>query len=315
MRLNLSKGGVGLSIGGKGLRVGVGPRGVYTSAGIPGTGLYSINYLGKGERRGAVRRVTEENSDIGGHNIALPPELAGSSASTALGCLWFFVSVVLLFVSWPLGVLGIIAQIAWAVKSGNSPTGKAKSCFLQGQKALQNGEWQDALELFLKVLELKPSMLSLYREIAFLYRNLDKPKESIEYFAKYLAINPGDIPAKLNYALTLEYIQEYQKAIEVLQSLPPETRQELPVINALAHAFLGLGRPELALEVLEKGPLRSRKAMDENMKLFRYLLGSTYKELGETKKALKQFHKIYVEDANYENIKDILRELDPSFEG
>ena len=87
------------------------------------------------------------------------------------------------------------------------------------------------------------------------------------------------------------------------------------MINAMAHAFLGLGRPELALEVLEKGPLRSRRAMDEDMKLFRYLLGLTYKELGETQKALKQFYKIYVEDANYENVKDILRELDPSFKG
>ncbi|MGQ9780150.1 MAG: DUF4236 domain-containing protein [Bacillota bacterium] len=47
VRLNLSKSGVGLSIGGKGFRVDVGPRGVYTSADIPGTGLYSINYLGK----------------------------------------------------------------------------------------------------------------------------------------------------------------------------------------------------------------------------------------------------------------------------
>lgn len=315
VRLNLSKSGPGLSIGGKGFRVGVGPRGAYTSAGIPGTGLYSLNYLGKGERRSLVSTASEKASGINGRDIALPPELAGSSASTALGCLWFFVSVILLFVSWPLGVMGIIAQIAWAVRSANSSTGKAKNCFLQGQKAFQNGEWQDALESFLKVLELKPDINSLSREIALIYMNLDKPKESCEYFTKYLEIHPEDILMKLNYAITLEYIREYQKAIEVLQSLPPETRQELPVINALAHAYLGSSRPELALEVLENGPLRSRRVMDENMKLFRYLLGSAYKELGETKKAIKQFQKIFVEDANYENVKDVLRELDSSFAG
>ncbi|MCL6614357.1 MAG: DUF4236 domain-containing protein [Firmicutes bacterium] len=151
VRLNLGKGGVGLSIGGKGLRVGVGPRGVYTSAGIPGTGLYSINYLGKGERRGAVRRVSEEVSGLGGRNIELPPELAGSSASTALGCLWFLVSAILLLFKWPLGVLAFIAQIAWAIKSANSPTGKAKEYFLQGQRACQNGEWKKALASFLLV--------------------------------------------------------------------------------------------------------------------------------------------------------------------
>ncbi|NLG83378.1 MAG: DUF4236 domain-containing protein [Firmicutes bacterium] len=315
VRLNLSKGGVGLSIGGKGLRVGVGPRGVYTSAGIPGTGLYSLNYLGKGERRGAVRRVSEEASGPGGRNIELPPELAPSSASTALGCLWFLVSLVLLFVNLPLGVLAFIAQIAWAIKSVNSPTGRAKEYFRQGQRALQGGEWKKALESFLRVLEFKPDIPSVHRTVAFLYLRLDKPEESLGYFTKYLDVHPEDIPARLGYALALERTGNYRKAIEVLQNLPPETRQELPVINILAHAFLGLGRPELALEVLEKGPLRSRRAMDEDMKLFRYLLGLTYKELGEPKKALKQFQKIYVEDADYENVKDILRELDPSFEG
>ena len=133
VRLNLCKGGVGLSVGGKGLRVGVGPRGPYTSAGIPGTGIYSINYLGKGEKRGTIQRAAEESPGPGGRSIELPPELAPSSASTALGCLWFLVSVILLLIKWPLGVLAFIAQIAWAVKLMNSSTGKAKEYFLQGQ--------------------------------------------------------------------------------------------------------------------------------------------------------------------------------------
>ncbi|HHV77217.1 MAG TPA: DUF4236 domain-containing protein [Syntrophothermus lipocalidus] len=38
VRLNLSKGGTGVSVGGKGFRVGVGPRGAYTSTASPGPG-------------------------------------------------------------------------------------------------------------------------------------------------------------------------------------------------------------------------------------------------------------------------------------
>jgi hypothetical protein len=37
-RINLSKSGIGASIGTKGFRLGAGPRGAYTSTGIPGTG-------------------------------------------------------------------------------------------------------------------------------------------------------------------------------------------------------------------------------------------------------------------------------------
>jgi hypothetical protein len=39
LRLNLSKSGAGLSLGIPGARVGVGPRGPYTTFGIPGSGL------------------------------------------------------------------------------------------------------------------------------------------------------------------------------------------------------------------------------------------------------------------------------------
>src|SRR5205807_810470 len=40
LRLNLSKSGLGLSLGVPGLHIGVGPRGRYLRAGLPGTGVY-----------------------------------------------------------------------------------------------------------------------------------------------------------------------------------------------------------------------------------------------------------------------------------
>src|SRR5438105_5281345 len=40
LRLNLSKSGLGLSLGVPGLHIGVGPRGRYVRAGLPGTGVY-----------------------------------------------------------------------------------------------------------------------------------------------------------------------------------------------------------------------------------------------------------------------------------
>jgi hypothetical protein len=53
LRINLSKSGVGYSIGGKGFRTGVNAKGrKYTSASIPGTGLRYQKTIGKkGERR------------------------------------------------------------------------------------------------------------------------------------------------------------------------------------------------------------------------------------------------------------------------
>lgn len=44
-RINLSKSGIGFSIGGKVVRIGTGPRGTYRSIRIPGTGIYRFDYL------------------------------------------------------------------------------------------------------------------------------------------------------------------------------------------------------------------------------------------------------------------------------
>jgi hypothetical protein len=42
VRLNLGLHGVGVSVGPRGLHVGIKRRGAYSSAGIPGTGLYAV---------------------------------------------------------------------------------------------------------------------------------------------------------------------------------------------------------------------------------------------------------------------------------
>jgi hypothetical protein len=54
LRLNLSKSGIGTSIGVRGFRVGKDAKGrSYTAASIPGTGLYNRTYPGKGTAVGA----------------------------------------------------------------------------------------------------------------------------------------------------------------------------------------------------------------------------------------------------------------------
>src|SRR6478609_5795466 len=47
LRLNLSKSGLGLSLGVPGLHIGVGPRGKYVRGGVPGTGIYYRRSLDK----------------------------------------------------------------------------------------------------------------------------------------------------------------------------------------------------------------------------------------------------------------------------
>jgi Protein of unknown function (DUF4236) len=58
VHLNLGLHGAGLSVGPRGLHVGLNRRGMYTSAGIPGTGLYAVHH---------VRNSPGEHPDVAGN--------------------------------------------------------------------------------------------------------------------------------------------------------------------------------------------------------------------------------------------------------
>ena len=65
--LNLGLHGAGLSVGPRGFHVGMNRRGMYTSAGIPGTGIYAVHHF---------RSSSEEH-----------PMVAGDARGVALGIL------------------------------------------------------------------------------------------------------------------------------------------------------------------------------------------------------------------------------------
>jgi|DewCreStandDraft_4_1066084.scaffolds.fasta_scaffold38877_2 tetratricopeptide (TPR) repeat protein len=62
LRLNLNKGGIGLSFGVRGLRVGVNKNGLYTSTGIPGTGLYYYQPI-------KLKKQQSANTDVQLNNL------------------------------------------------------------------------------------------------------------------------------------------------------------------------------------------------------------------------------------------------------
>jgi len=71
VRLNLSKRGIGTSVGVKGLHVSTGPSGPRVSASIPGTGIYASKSL-KGKKRSTSRtNYAVQEKDV------IPPKIRG----------------------------------------------------------------------------------------------------------------------------------------------------------------------------------------------------------------------------------------------
>ncbi|UDL03742.1 DUF4236 domain-containing protein [Marinobacter sp. CA1] len=64
IRLNVSKGGVGLSAGPRGASVSMGRRGVYGNMGVPGTGLSFRENLNKGQKNNTTRNKVSPGGQV-----------------------------------------------------------------------------------------------------------------------------------------------------------------------------------------------------------------------------------------------------------
>lgn len=309
VHLNFNKSGMGLSVGGRGFHVGTGPRGRYMSMGLPGTGLYSINYLKNKQKkpRGATTTASKQASNQSMHSSELPAELKDQKSSA--GCLLFVVSIIALIAYWPVGLLLLVGTAVWQFARRKMPDDQARGYYFQGQRALEKDDHAGALDAFKKVIEVKPETPSINLKIADIEREQGHFDEAVASYEKYLAAGTNEPFVLFHYAVALACDKQHEKAIGILQGLPAETRQELPVINTLATCFLDTGRPQAALEVLKEGPTRKR-TMDDQMLLFHYLLGAAYKELGDKKKAAAQLSKVIAENENYLDAKGMLEQLD-----
>jgi len=302
-RINLTKGGMGISIGPKGARIGVGPRGVYTSAGIPGTGIYGINYLNKKSSENSQSKL-KEKQEQGTVRIPVPKELEPS----ALAGVVLVASIILFLLKHEIAILGLIVFFVLHFRSNKSEKALARKAFIRGRNALEKGDYESALTSLTSVLEYNDRIVSLYPIVAGLYKNKGLFSQAVQYYSKYVEAVPDDYLAQIDYAMVLTEIGESEKALTILQSLPEELKGDVEVLSLLGAVFIKAGKPDLAIIALEKGPTQKRK-MDEQMMGFRYVLGKAYKEVGENKKAINQLQKVYAEDINYMDVAEEIERL------
>ncbi|MTI96204.1 MAG: DUF4236 domain-containing protein [Firmicutes bacterium] len=304
VRINLSKGGIGVSAGVPGARVGTGPRGAYTSAGIPGSGIYAINYHGKGKRTVAgqtqTRQVRQQTGQPYQSAFALSPPkgLNWYVGPLGIGILTF---VLLVSLNW-MSLIGIPATILWFRSARNSASARARRHWLQAVSLEKQGEFDSALEQLQMVAELLPQadLTAPMAKIALEAQNTDL---ALDLFDQWL---PAAKPKQLvEAALLLMEAEQWEKAVTVFQRLPDDIRQNIIVINLQAHCLLEAGKPKIALELLRTGPTRRRK-MDPDLVEFRYLLGKAMILSGQKARGKDQLRRVLAVDMDYKDAAELL---------
>ncbi len=294
VRLNLFKKSAGLSFGSKGARIGVGKRGLYTSAGIPGTGLYGISSVGSGGKRRTQQK--EETEPMTGEDY-------GAVASGCLGVIVVGVVLYLLFTNTLAGILvGAAALILYRVYL-NTPKQKVKRLIESAVSLVENGDAAKGIELLKKAREIQPDSEQATYLLGAALNNEGKHEEALSHLTEILNRYPDNDYLKLLVANAYYRTGKYDDAIPLLQSIPEDNENYLKVINILAACFYEKEQYNVAIEILQRAPLRKRK-LDDDLKEIHYNLAAAYEKIGDKKSAQRHYKRVYSNDVNFLDVKE-----------
>lgn len=293
-RLNLSKRGLGMSVGAKGVRVGTGPRGSYTTVGIPSTGLSHTSYSGAGRRRAG----------------AGDPAAEAAAARTVFGYVGtgFLVltELVLVAVVPPVGIpvaaatAGLFAWSRW--RRGKDPEWQYRS---KGKEVIHHvnmGQWQAALQAVEecdRTIPGKPETLGLKGQILF---QLKRCEEAIPCLQAGLSSEAET----LMLGEALRHVGRYRESIEVLKTPPLDETLALQALVVRAANHVELDEPDTAIDILKTAPLKKRN-LDDSLKQVHFVMAKAYEKAGKRADAVKHLRRIYATDPGF---MDVASELD-----
>lgn len=322
VRLNISKSGVGISGGVKGFRVGMGPKGLRTTASIPGTGISYVkeNSLGKGSKSKEKPRIEVQSKSA--YSAYLPQEVPKELKSDKyhLQGILGFIGIAFIFASYKnlifmlIGLLFIFGKGAWRKK-----TDYAAKNYRDAVNFYKMRKYQQCIQSIDEVFTHPQAQADLYLAKAECLLELDDVNLAYRVYQKYFnSINPATLssidywsPKANAIAMAIEN-KDYDFALKIIETLPEEEIQDIhfPLWKNFFKGlcFMGNEQYEIAIEAFKKAVGRKRK-MEEPYIDCHYYMGIAYTRLGKTSLAHQRFQRVYASNTGYKNIASIMEAI------
>ena len=324
VRLNLSKSGISPSFGVRGARVTVGRQGIRKTVGIPGTGMFYTevdqprrNTKSSRRRAGpAVSQQTQPGLDLGFFKLLFAPKTERAFVN---GCKEYVAGH-------PAKALGELRQC----------THLADGAFLAGFLAINTKRFEEAathLEkaaarhhtlgkyfdkyalqatLFLPITSqitahITPSRRGALLALAEVYQHQGRAKEALACLKRLRQDTPDDVVVKLSMAeLVYDAAANDKRLARQIVQLAGDVQNDSPVHAALmlykGRALRTLGLNTAARDVLTSAQRKTKDRQADLLQAIRYERACVYQDLGQAKRARREFEKLYAEDPACEDV-------------
>ncbi len=214
-------------------------------------------------------------------------------------------------------IVGLVLLIGggyWMYRITKQPSYKLKKKLQKAKKLMRDEKFEDAVPFLQEAIGYDQSNPELNYLLGVALHVVGKYEESVEPLKRYLDSNPNDLDGKLVLAYSYYKLKQFKEVIPLLQQFPEDHPSYLLVIVLLGDSFLGLKEYDLAINVLNRGPVRKTN-LDNYLIYLHYLLGVAYKEKGEKQNALRHLRRVYSVDMNYKDVAKEVQELGGNISG
>jgi tetratricopeptide (TPR) repeat protein len=121
-----------------------------------------------------------------------------------------------------------------------------------GVMAYHNGQYEKALELFRKTIDLDPAMTEAYNNLGLTYTEINEEEKATEAFKKAISLSPELAAAYNNLGYVFYRIGSYREAIEMYNEAIGRSKDSSSAYTNLGNAYYKLEKIEEAIDAWKK---------------------------------------------------------------
>lgn len=225
--------------------------------------------------------------------------------------IWMLISgIILCFKNLYGGITLIAISIIIFIFYKKSSQNVSATYFNLALSHITKGEMKNAEETLSKAVEINPENKAAYVLLSSIYYKEGNYKDTIENLLKSNVLEAEN--SKYNYLVGACYfnIKDYENCIKYLNTVKYEDTNLMKYVRdvLLAKAYCLNKQYKQALKVFNR-VIKANDELKGSLIEFSYFLGLTYLNLGEKEKAGIELAKVYNEDNEYMDIKNLIEEV------
>lgn len=178
---------------------------------------------------------------------------------------------------------------------------RARALVAESVRCFDASNYQEALQLAQQAYETDPHSVEALYLIGACSNNLGDLTTAAEYLERYVAQVYGDLHAR--YVLGIVYVQvgDAAKAKELAKGLVLELGYQLEAVRLLGLANLKNEDYDNAVAAFNRAPLK-KKIDSETLLDIHYWLGAAYENMGDMKRAHKEYQRVSEINATFRDV-------------